>query len=75
MSHNIYAYIQSVYKESDSFFIRKSTLYFNACIKSFHSLFKKEEVNLNFSVSSSSIFEISNQNLYNKKRMHNAIIN
>ncbi len=57
-------------------FSRKGNPYDNACIESFHSILKKEEVNhhkyYNFNVASKAIFEFI-ELWYNRKRIHGSI--
>lgn len=57
-------------------FSRKGNPYENACIESFHSLLKKEEVNhhryFDFNVASKAIFEYI-ESWYNRKRIHSSI--
>lgn len=57
-------------------FSRKGNPYDNACIESFHSLLKKEEVNhhryFDFNVASKAIFEYI-ESWYNRKRIHSSI--
>ena len=57
-------------------FSRKGNPYDNACIESFHSVLKKEEVNhrkyYDFSVASKAIFEYI-ESWYNRKRIHSSI--
>lgn len=57
-------------------FIRKGNPYDNACIESFHSVMKKEEIYLheyhNFKEAKSAIFEYI-ESWYNRKRIHNAL--
>ena len=57
-------------------FSRKGNPYDNACIESFHSILKKEEVNhhryYDFNVASKAIFEYI-ESWYNRKRIHGAI--
>ena len=55
---------------------RKGTPYDNACIESFHSILKKEEVNQNeyydFKTAKRALFEYI-ESWYNRKRIHSAI--
>ena len=57
-------------------FSRKGTPYDNACIESFHSILKKEEVNQNeyydFKTAKRALFEYI-ESWYNRKRIHSAI--
>lgn len=57
-------------------FSRKGNPYDNACIESFHSVLKKEEINhhkyYNFSAARKAIFEYI-ESWYNRKRIHSAI--
>ena len=57
-------------------FSRKGSPYDNACIKSFHSVLKKEEVYTTtyytFEESKSALFEYI-ESFYNRKRRHNAL--
>lgn len=53
-------------------FNRKGNPYDNACIESFHSILKKEEVNFDFNVARKVIFEYI-ESWYNRKRIHGAI--
>lgn len=57
-------------------FSRKGNPYDNACIESFHSILKKEEVHHNkyydFNVARKAIFEYI-ESWYNRKRIHSAI--
>ena len=57
-------------------FSRKGTPYDNACIESFHSILKKEEVNQNeyddFTTAKQALFEYM-ESWYNRKRIHSAI--
>lgn len=57
-------------------FSRKGNPYDNACIESFHSILKKEEVNHNkyydFKTASRAIFEFI-ESWYNRKRIHSSI--
>ena len=57
-------------------FNRKGNPYDNDCIKSFHSILKKEEVNhykyYNFNVTSKAIFEYI-EPCYNRKRIYGSI--
>ena len=59
-------------------FSRKGYPYDNACIESFHSILKKEEVNhckyYDFNVASKAIFEFI-ESWYNRKRIHGSINN
>lgn len=63
-------------KEMLHSFSRKGNPYDNACIESFHSILKKEEVNHNkyydFNVASRAIFEYI-ESWYNRKRIHGSI--
>ena len=63
-------------KEMVHSFSRKGNPYDNACIESFHSLLKKEEVNhkkyYDFNVASRAIFEYI-ESWYNRRRIHGAI--
>jgi putative transposase len=65
-------------KEMIHSFSRKGNPYDNACIESFHSILKKEEVNHNkyydFNVARKVIFEFI-ESWYNRKRIHGAINN
>lgn len=57
-------------------FSRKGNPYDNACIESFHSILKKEEVNhhkyFDFNIARKVIFEYI-ESWYNRKRIHGAI--
>ena len=57
-------------------FSRKGNPYDNACIESFHSILKKEEVNHNkyydFNAARRAIFDFI-ESWYNRKRIHSAI--
>lgn len=57
-------------------FSRKGNPYDNACIESFHSVLKKEEINhhkyYDFKIASKAIFEYI-ESWYNRKRIHSAI--
>ncbi|SHM90801.1 Integrase core domain-containing protein [Anaerosporobacter mobilis DSM 15930] len=57
-------------------FSRKENPYDNACIESFHSLLKKEEVNhkkyYDFNTAGRALFEYI-ESWYNRKRIHSAI--
>lgn len=57
-------------------FSRKGNPYDNACIESFHSILKKEEVNYNkytyFKIARRAIFEYI-ESWYNRKRIHETI--
>ena len=57
-------------------FSRKGNPYDNACIESFHSVLKKEEVNhqkyYDFKIAKKAIFEYI-ESWYNRKRIHSAI--
>lgn len=57
-------------------FSRKGTPYDNACIESFHSILKKEEVNQkeyhDFKMAKRALFEYI-ESWYNRKRIHSAI--
>ena len=57
-------------------FSRKGNPYANACIESFHSILKKEEVNhhkyYNSNVARKAIFEYI-ESWYNRKRIHGSI--
>ena len=57
-------------------FSRKGNPYDNACIESFHSVLKKEEVNhrkyYDFNIAKKAIFEYI-ESWYNRKRIHSAI--
>lgn len=57
-------------------FSRKGNPYDNACIESFHSVLKKEEVNCNkyydFKIAKTAIFEYI-ESWYNRKRIHSSI--
>ena len=57
-------------------FSRKGTPYDNACIESFHSILKKEEINQNeyddFKSAKRALFEYM-ESWYNRKRTHSAI--
>lgn len=63
-------------KEMIHSFSRKGNPYDNACIESFHSILKKEEVNHNkyydFKIARRAIFEYI-ESWYNRKRIHGAI--
>lgn len=63
-------------KEIIHSFSRKGNPYDNACIESFHSILKKEEVNhhryFDFSVARKAIFEYI-ESWYNRKRIHGSI--
>jgi len=63
-------------KEIIHSFSRKGNPYDNACIESFHSILKKEEVNhhryFDFNVAHKAIFEYI-ESWYNRKRIHGAI--
>lgn len=63
-------------KEMVHSFSRKGNPYDNACIESFHSILKKEEVNhkkyYDFSVARRAIFEFI-ESWYNRKRIHGSI--
>lgn len=63
-------------KEIIHSFSRKGNPYDNACIESFHSILKKEEVNhhryFDFNVARKAIFEYI-ESWYNRKRIHGAI--
>ena len=63
-------------KELIPSFSRKGTPYDNACIESFHSILKKEEVNQkeydDFKSAKRALFE-SMESWYNHKRIHSAI--
>lgn len=63
-------------KEIVHSFSRKGNPYDNACIESFHSILKKEEVNhhryFDFNVARKAIFEYI-ESWYNRKRIHGAI--
>ena len=57
-------------------FSRKGNSYDNACIESFHSLLKKEEINrrkyYDFNTAKKVVFEYI-ESWYNRKRIHSAI--
>lgn len=63
-------------KEIIHSFSRKGNPYDNACIESFHSILKKEEVNhqkyFDFNIARKAIFEYI-ESWYNRKRIHSAI--
>ena len=63
-------------KEMIHSFSRKGNPYDNACIESFHSILKKEEVNhskyYDFNVARKAIFEFI-ESWYNRKRIHGSI--
>lgn len=73
-SHAFEEYIDS--KKMIHSFSRKANPYDNACIESFHSILKKEEVNHrkypDFQTASKAIFEFI-EAWYNRKRIHGAI--
>lgn len=73
-SHVFEEYLQS--KGIIHSFSRKGNPYDNACIESFHSILKKEEVNhhkyYNFKVAQRAIFEYI-ESWYNRKRIHSSI--
>lgn len=73
-SHVFENYLQS--KGIVHSYSRKGNPYDNACIESFHSVLKKEEVNhkkyYNFKMAKRAIFEYI-ESWYNRKRIHSSI--
>lgn len=73
-SHTFEDYLQS--KGIIHSYSRKGNPYDNACIESFHSVLKKEEVNhhkyYNFKIAQRAIFEYI-ESWYNRKRIHSSI--
>lgn len=73
-SHVFENYLQS--KGIVHSYSRKGNPYDNACIESFHSVLKKEEVNhqkyYNFKIAKRAIFEYI-ESWYNRKRIHSSI--